>query len=82
MDTNEKDRLREFLQTCLAERGDHAAIRDNESIFISGRLDSLAMTRMVVYLEQAFKIDFGKVNFEVDLIDSVQSIEQLVEAER
>lgn len=78
MDINDKTKLRTFLQSCLAERGDLAEFQDDASLFSSGRLDSLTMTRVVVYLEQEFGVNFAHVNFDVDLIDSVQAIESLV----
>lgn len=70
--------LREFLRQSLASAGDRGDIDDGESLFLSGRLDSLAMTNLVVFLENAFGVDFGKVDFDVELLDSVNAIEELV----
>lgn len=81
MDINGQEKLRTFLQACLVERGDRAGFQDNESLFASGRLDSLATTNVVIYLEQEFGINFAHVSFDVDLIDSVQAIEAFVSAE-
>ena len=81
MDINGQKKLRTFLQSCLVERGDRAEFQDDESLFVSGRLDSLAITNVVIYLEQEFGINFAHVSFDVDLIDSVQAIESFVGAE-
>ena len=82
MDINGKEKLRTFLQSCLAERGDQAGFQDDESLFVTGRLDSLSMTRVVIYLEQEFDINFAHVAFDVDLIDSVKAIESFIRAGR
>jgi acyl carrier protein len=81
MDIIDKAKLRAFLKSCLAERADLAEFQDDESLFSSGRLDSLTMTRVVIFLEQEFGVDFAQVNFDVDLIDSVQAIESLISNE-
>ena len=70
--------LREYLRQSLASAGDRGALDDDDSLFLSGRLDSLAMTNLVVFLENAFGVDFGKVDFDVELLDSVSAIEALV----
>lgn len=75
MDAIHKQKLRNYFRSLLDERGDHADFRDDQSLFLSGRLDSLAMTRVVVFLEEEFGISFAHVSFDVDLIDSIQSIE-------
>lgn len=74
MDNTARQKLRDFLRENLASAGDAHELGDDDSLFVSGRLDSLAMTRLVLYLEQAFGIDFAEVDFDVDLIDSVEAI--------
>jgi acyl carrier protein len=81
MDINAQKKLRAFLQSCLVERGDRAEFRDNESLFVSGRLDSLSITNVVIFLEQEFGINFAHVSFDVELIDSVQAIDTFVSVE-
>lgn len=78
MAINNYTKLRTFIQTCLAERGDPAKIEDDDSLFVSGRLDSLDMTKVVVFLEQEFGVSFAHIGFDVDLIDSVQAIESFL----
>lgn len=82
MDSLQKSQLTAFLQTHLAEHGDHEPLQDDQPLFSSGRLDSLTMTRLVVYLEQQFAVDFSAVSFDVDLIDSIAAIEALVDNQR
>lgn len=71
-------KLRSFLQSCLVGRGDRAKFQDDESLFVSGRLDLLAITSVINYLEQKYYIDFSDASFDVELIDSVQAIESFV----
>ena len=72
-------KLRSFLQSCLVRRGDRAKFQDDESLFVSGRLDLLAITSVINYLEQKYYIDFSDASFDVELIDSVQAIESFVD---
>lgn len=81
MDISGQKKLRTFLQSCLIDRGDRAEFKDDESLFVSGRLDSLSITSVVIYLEQEFGVNFAHVSFDVDLIDSVKAIEAFVGAE-
>lgn len=75
MDIEKKNKLRAFLKSYLQEHGDQGELRDDESLFISARLDSLAMITLIAFLEQTFGINFADVDFDVELIDSVQEIE-------
>ena len=78
MQPAQKTALREFLKASLSDKGDVAPLADDSSLFISGRLDSLAMTNLVMHLEKEFGIDFSNVNFDVDLVDSINDIERFV----
>lgn len=80
MDANAKQKLREFLKESLAKLADKDELADGESIFVSGRLDSFSMMNLVMYLEEAFALDFSDFEFDVDLVDSVNEIEVLVDA--
>lgn len=81
MDHAAKLKVREFLRHTLHDAGDQGELTDHGSLFVSGRLDSLAMTRLVLFLEECFQIDFGVVDFQVELIDSLNEIQTLVDAE-
>lgn len=73
-------KLREFLQQSLAEAGDVAGFGDQESLFVSGRLDSLALTRLVLFMEDSFGIDFGRLDFSAELLDTVEAMLALLPA--
>jgi acyl carrier protein len=80
MNISEKQSLREFLKETLESHGDRKEFDDEESLFISGRLDSFSMMNLVMYLEQAFGLDFADLEFDVNLVDSVNEIEALVDS--
>jgi acyl carrier protein len=79
METTARHDLRAFLGASLAAAGDARGFSDDASLFISGRLDSLTMTRLVMFLEETFDIDFADVEFDVELIDSVDAIAGLLD---
>jgi hypothetical protein len=43
--------------------------------------DALAMTRLVLFLEDSFDIDFGSMDSAVDLVDSVNDSAALVDTQ-
>src|SRR5262245_28662266 len=75
-----RTRIRAFVREALAARKDGATLDDNESLFVSGRLESLAVTQLVVFLEESFGVDFGVTPFELDELDSVELITRCAEA--
>ena len=72
-------RIHDFLANTLATHHDDEPFDDGESLFLSGRLDSMAVTQLVVFLEEQFAIDFGRHEFDVGSLDSVELIAQFVE---
>ena len=82
MDLNELTKLRTFMDDLLRERDDTAGFADSESIFATGRLESLAAVQLVVFLEQEFGVDFSNLDFEIDRIDSIDLIATLCDEVR
>jgi len=82
MDVGKKQKLREFLKETLGKHGDHKDFADNESLFVSGRLDSFSMMNLVMYLEEAFGLNFSHFEFDVSLVDSANDIEALVDSKQ
>ena len=75
---DQKTAVREFVNELLSIRNDTEPVRDEESLMLSGRLQSLDAVRIVMFLEETFGVNFGKVGFHPELIDSVDSINALV----
>jgi acyl carrier protein len=74
MELQEKVKVREFLAGLLHERDDTAPLGDSDSLFVSARLDSLSTVELIAFLEQQFGVDFGKIDFEIERVDSVDAI--------
>lgn len=82
MDDIGKAKLCQFLRQSLSDAGDRRDFADDSSLFVSGRLDSLSMTKLVMFIEDVFDVDFAGVDFDVELIDSLIDIGALVDAQR
>jgi acyl carrier protein len=80
MDETKKQVLRTFAREALRNHGDHDELADDESLFVSGRLDSFSMMNLVMYLEKTFGLDFADFEFDVTLLDSLNEIEKLVDS--
>lgn len=80
MDINAKQKLREYLKEAVERQGGHGGLADNDSLFVSGLLDSFSMMNLVMFLETAFGLDFSDFEFDVYLVDSVNEIETLVDS--
>ena len=73
-----KRAIREFLPERLARKGDTQAFSDEASLLLSGRLQSADAVELAV-LEEKFGVDFATIGFDQEKIDTVDSIEALVE---
>jgi len=76
-----KQKIRDYLSEALKNQGDKQPLTDNDSLFVSGRLDSVSMMMLVVYLEEEFAVNFKATDFEVGLIDSVDAIALLIDSQ-
>ena len=74
-----RETIRNFLHVLLAEYGETSDFSDDTSLVISGMLDSLAVLRIVVFLEQEFGLDLSDQGFDQNDFDSVNSIIRLIE---
>lgn len=82
MDVSELIAVRKLISRLLNDRDDPHPVDDSESLFISGRLDSLAAVELVAFLEESFAIDFAASDFAIERIDSVDAIAHLVGGSR
>jgi len=78
MENIRNQKIRDYLTETLKNQGDKQPMTDNDSLFVSGRLDSISMMMLVVYLEDEFAVNFKAADFEVSLIDSVDAIASLI----
>jgi len=66
--------IREHIALLATEHGHTDPIRDDESLILSGLLDSLAVVQIVVFMEQTFEIDFSAVFFDQNDFDSIDAM--------
>jgi acyl carrier protein len=81
MDNIRKQKIREYFYETLKQQSDGQSLADNESLFVSGRLDSFSMMMFVMFLEKDFEIDFAALDFDVNLIDSINEIELFIDSQ-
>ena len=74
MDINAKQKLREFLTDAIERQTGQSEFSDDDSLFISGMMDSFSMMNLVMYIEETFGVDFSTFEFDVGLIDSVTAL--------
>lgn len=69
-----KGDIRLLVERLLAANGDNDPVVDDESLLISGRLQSIDAVEIVVFLEESFEIDFADIGFDRESIDSIDAI--------
>jgi len=71
---NERVAVRDFVQTLLRPKGDQNGFADDDSLIVSGRLDSVDAIDLLVFLENRYGVDFAVRGFDQNDLDSVDSI--------
>jgi acyl carrier protein len=69
-----KAEIHQFVQELLTNSGDNQPLVDQDSLFLSGRLQSIDAVEIVVFLEENFGIDFAQIGFDREQIDSIDLI--------
>jgi acyl carrier protein len=72
------DKLRSYLHEVLQQHGDTQELTADDSLFLSGRLDSFSMMNLVMFLETAFSLTFSDLEFDVEKVDTLNAIAALV----
>ena len=73
-----KIKLKTFIQELLADYGEGPDFGDDDLLVTSGILDSQAVLRMVVFLEDEFGLDLAERGFDQNDFDSLTNIMRLV----
>jgi acyl carrier protein len=76
----DKAGIREFVHNLLIRNGDSGSFADQDSLLRSGRLQSIDAIEIVIFLEEQFGIDFAKIGFDREQIDSIDAIHALIQA--
>jgi acyl carrier protein len=71
---DQREAVRQLVGRLLAKKGNTRAFGDNDSLFLSGRLQSVDAVEVVIFLEDEWGLDFAKIGFDMTMIDSVEEI--------
>jgi acyl carrier protein len=74
-----KAEIHNFVRELLTNSGDNEPLADGDSLLLSGRLQSIDAVEIVVFLEEAFGIDFAQIGFDREDIDSIDLIYTLAQ---
>lgn len=74
-----QSQVRNYFIQRLRLKGDASALGDADPLFSSARLDSLDAVETIMFLEEAFGIDFAQIDFDMTVLDSVGAITHLIE---
>ena len=69
--------LTRMIADLLSERGDTAPVGETDSLFLSGRLDSLAATQVMTMLEEQYGIDLADADFDITRLDTLAELRLL-----
>ena len=79
MSSSVRSEIRSYVTQRLRMHGDLALFDDNALLFTSGRLDSLDAIEIIVTLESNYGLRFSDIDFDLTLLDSIDSIVSLVD---
>ncbi len=71
--------VRSHFEQRLRLKGDTSPLGDADPLFSTARLDLLDAVETIMFVEEAFGIDFADINYDLTLLDFVSSIVHLVE---
>ncbi|MBS2034957.1 hypothetical protein JST97_08210 [bacterium] len=72
-----RQRIAEFVSSLLKQRGRPAVASGDQSLFLSGLLDSMDAMQVILFMEAEFQVDFGQTGFSLELIDSLDKMTSL-----
>ena len=79
---DEKSTLRTFVEQLLRQKGDTDAFSDSDSLVTNGRLESIDVLTILLFLEEHYGIDFSKHGFDQNDVDSLDEIVSLIHANK
>jgi acyl carrier protein len=79
---NDRQAVREFVQSLLSRNGDEDAFSDDEQLIARGRLQSVDTLEVLLFLEEKYGIDFAEAGFDQDQVESIDNIMSLIETKK
>jgi acyl carrier protein len=75
---SDRVRIRQFLAELLRRKGDPEPFQDSDQLVSCGRLQSIDVVRVVVFLETEYDVDFAQIGFDQNQVGSVDAIVALL----
>jgi acyl carrier protein len=75
---NIREQIHEYVSSLAQEQGHTDNVADDESLIVSGLLDSFSVMRLVVFLEKTFGISFAEEYFDQDIFDTIERMVDFV----
>ena len=72
--------LRSFIEDQLHQHGHTDPVGDDDSLILSGLLDSLTVVHIVVFMEENFGLDFSQLYFDQNNFDSIDAMVAFISA--
>jgi acyl carrier protein len=82
MPVSHLDAIRGAVHDALHSRGANPQVGDQDSLFATGLLDSLAAINLILILERDFGVDFASLGFDAAMIDTIADIAALADSGR
>lgn len=71
--------IKENILSTLAEYGVHN-VTDDQALFSSGMLDSIAAVQILTQLEAEFGLNLADEDFDINHIDSLQALQSYLQS--
>jgi len=74
----EREKLRRFVKDLLIRKGDNEPFADDDSLLLTGRIDSLNVLEVVTFMETELKFNLSADAFDPSCYDSIDSMVELI----
>jgi acyl carrier protein len=74
-----KEKIREFMLTEFKSAGFNEAIGNDESLIVTGILDSLSILKLISFMDEEFKVELGEDDLNPVKLDSIDKIAMMIE---
>jgi acyl carrier protein len=73
-----REELRRFVCDMLIRKGDNEPFSDDDSLLLTGRIDSLNVLEIVTFMEKDLKFSLSAEVFDPNCYDSIDSMMELI----
>jgi acyl carrier protein len=74
-----RPQVREFVLQLLRANGDERPLADDERFSENGRMQSIDLLQVLLFLEERFGVDFAEIDFTRDQVGSIDNIVVLID---